>query len=564
MPGAIRSSTQNLVCAAGCPTAAPIVQGRLDQAGCLEWDSVSLDVPGISRLVATTTNTHCLGPGNVANVDPDHRVPEFEGECDIPSQAGAHLMGVACRSAFVCRSCRCNAHNALCNRHCKKRPDFTGDFAPAREWFNTADSSLFWAYMFYNTIWQLGWIYKWGASKIAAIVRSQQNDPLEPSMVELMVKREALTGFKNKARGIQKHTNLASQAVTGPSVTSAQKAVGCLYGVDSPFVDGIQFVFASGLNGIDVGRWMQQCLGAGLAWFYERDGANWDATMGRPHHDMKQHVYAKMDPQLVEDIEAMYGVRGVFRSRKKVGKPMRYEVRGTTRSGHNDTSIGNSIINFSIACTAIRNLRMSGKLPKDCRASCLVMGDDLLVAMSCRPVLEDMVAEEKALGITPEARVFDSWEDVTFISSLFYPTDGGIVFGPRPGAILAKLFWTVKYPGKGKKAAAYVNGIVDCMYPIFRGWPILDAFVRSHRIAGVNGKTEVGWKLWTDGLAKSAFDSTTASWFSRRYGLSVEEISEAEELLLTNAGRAGIMSTAATRRIVERDLAGLEERELMW
>lgn len=538
-----------------------MIIGEATLDGLVAWDSVDSSAPGIYRLVANVTDTCCLGPGDNANVDPSHHVPQFEGGCDVPLQKGAHLTGVVCNKAFVCRSCRCNAHNALCNRHCRLRPKvserFT-NFSRSKAWFAKHTNILQPLYEEELIRWREQWIFKWSAKKQAAIVRSLTKDPVSPAWVELMVKREVLSSYKPKARGIQKYPNLATQAESAPYFYAAQKSVARAFGVDSPYVDGVQFVFASGLNYSEVGRWMNGVLARGLTFFYERDGANWDATMGLEHHTIKTHVYGLMDEELVRAADASRDVRGVHYPKDRDLPKMRYSVQATTKSGHNDTSLGNSLVNFAIALEAVQVLR---EQHPGLEASCLVMGDDLLVALSERVDSFAFAQIESECGIKPEARAFDNPEDVSFISGIFVPTASGYVFSPRPGSLLAKLFWSIREVPK-KHYDAYLNGIVDGLAPLYRGWPVIEAWLLSHRRAGASEVRDARWKAWFQGLASCGYDEVTADWFGRRYGLGAVEVSEVETILKAHGGAPALLKHSATDRIMERDLAGLDDREL--
>lgn len=534
--------------------------GELDEFGLTKWDTIATEVPGIHRLTHNVTNTHCLGPGDIANVDPDHRVPPFVGTCDMETQKGATAIGLVARPAFVCRSCRCNAHNSLCNRHCKKRPQCLSRFLAARDWFDHFQDTLHSNFQLQHNYWHYNWILKWNPSKRLSILRSSIRDALRYDKVELMVKREVLGGFKAKARGIQKMVNLRTQAETGPICTAIQKSLASVFNLTGEFHDGCQFIFASGLNSEHFGEWMDTCLKMGMVFFYERDGANWDATMGIEHHAMKTHVYKYMSHDFVDAVDKMRDVKGIHfakKSRLFENPPIKYSVCGTTKSGHNDTSLGNSIVNFAIALEALKKhgVGESGRI-----ASCLVMGDDLLVASNFRFDLDLMMTEEINCGIAPESRTFEDPRDVSFISGIFYPTDKGWRFGPRPGSLLAKVFWTVS-PPTPREMQPVINGICESMTQVYGSWPIIGEFFRSHRKPGRSTRLDNKFGIWKQ-QSEVNFDDTTRTWFESRYALTTSDIARVEALFAGNHGSPGFIRDPAIDRIVERDLASLEDREL--
>lgn len=526
--------------------------GRLDDNGWVEWDTVAAPGPGVWSLASNTTNSVCLGPGNVEIVDPDHHVPSFPGRgCDrSEGQPGATLTGPVCGPAYVCRSCICNAHNAMCNRHAKKRPPVTGDFMEARKWFDEFDLDLAYHYILQHSHWSQFWLFKWTKAKQQAILSSLERDAFLPDRVKLMVKREVLGGFKNKARGIQMYMTMATQERFAPNCTAAQKAFAAVFGTEGRRVRGLRVIFASGLNSRHFGAWMSANLVEGRRWFYERDGKSWDATMGKIHQLVKEHVLRKMDSELADFTRDCYDVQGSYVG--KDGRRFNYTVKGTTKSGHNDTSLGNSIINAAIAIEAMLEVHPGVE------ADIIVMGDDLLIAAAEKLDDKRLAEAEARLGIDPDARSFDNWRDVSFISGIWAPYEGGMSFIAKPGSLLHKLFWTTKPPSH-KHAQAYRNGIAKGLLRAYEGWPILDAFLRS-QIKGDKSYVTREHMYEIAEAEDSRYDGTTEAWLIDRYGIARAGLMEASALFARLSPGPCYVSHPVLDRILEIDGAELQDR----
>jgi hypothetical protein len=100
----------------------PDVVGEMDSNGYLDPNSPLPTLTGFYKLVNTIGNVLCLGYGDPLKLDPKHKVDIEVLPCDGRAQAGSRLMGITTRFSFVLGSCRCNFHNALCNRHGVKQP----------------------------------------------------------------------------------------------------------------------------------------------------------------------------------------------------------------------------------------------------------------------------------------------------------------------------------------------------------------------------------------------------------------------------------------------------------
>jgi len=524
-----------------------VVNGKIDSA-----QGVIL-VPGFNSLPVVVTNCVCFGGGDRSLLGPGNEIirsdPSVkEGPCD-KDQVGATCMGLVTGLSFVCKTCPCNAERALCHRHGVAAPPFTSNFDAFSEYLNNVFLPIQSMFVDYSARWHDAWMGKWPMARQRAFARSIANEPPRPGRVKAMVKREQGHSMPTKPRLIQYHDSLSAQALHGPAFFALQKAWTEWFQRREVF-PGIRATFASGLNARALGQWMcdVQADYSSVYW-YERDGKTWDATMQAAHLEVRLLAYACAGAEFVEFVRQGFKVRGnVARG------PMKYKLTGTVKSGHNDTTMGNSLVNIAIACEVMRRMSLRGDV--------IAAGDDLLVAIDGDFDEAAFAEHERALGILPEYRKFCDARDVSFVSGIWMPIESGWCFTPKPGRLLARLFWTVKPPPK-KYRQKYLNAIVLGLRPVCARMPVVGAFLDAHYDAG---STALGnWalvdkrlKVWKVG---AGLDVPTAA-VCDRYGISPDEIAAVESLFRENAGRVGILSHPVLDRIVSIDCAELADRPL--
>lgn len=493
--------------------------------------------PGRYRLRSNVTDTVCLGKGDPKKLGDNCQVTkEPPNECNKPSQCGATLVGLSAGPVWVLKTCDCNAHNALCNRHGVKQPPVTRDFRNYAQFIPTVLVEA--EYLSNLPTVRETWINKWPKDKQKNIDRSLGEDFPDPSRVKCMVKRELAHKEPTKARAIQFYADLATQAHFGPEYYALQKAYCSVF---NRYGDRIRVTFASGMDSPTLGSWMKTVLDDYCdPWFYERDGKTWDATMSDPHHELKTHAYRFMGNEFLAFHNKAKDVRGRVRSGK-----FAYQLKGTTKSGHNDTSLGNSLVNAGVAYEAC--------LEQGLRADIIVMGDDLLVVVEGDFDEHRFAKVESELGIVPEYRKFDSVEDVTFLSAIWIP--GVWLFVPVLGRLLVRAFWTVKPPPK-KHTQAFASGIAKGLLPTLHSIPVAGPFLKAHCKAIDSYINQPIWDFYTKYQRYDRAD--VIEWFKRRYDFLECEITEVERLFTTNEPR--ILVHPLIDKILTRDLVDIDCR----
>jgi len=475
--------------------------------------------------------------------------------CSKEQEVGPVLLGVANRPVSVVKRCICSAHNALCNRHGGKQPQFTAEFHHFDRFLDDVMPDVESVYNQLYSYWDTKWWGKWSKPKVDSIIRDCMNAISRPDRVAAHVKFEIMGKWPlTKGRLIQANVNQVAQSYTGPECTAIQKAY-CkiLYRRSGKNNPRVRVTFASGMSPADLGKWMGEVLREmpGCK-FYERDGASWDSTIQRKHHDLKMRATRFSTEGYKKIVEAGFTVVGHVDCRGRVTRGyMKYKLIGTVKSGHNDTTLGNSLINAGIAYEVMTIMGLEGDI--------IVVGDDLLIAIKGDFDADRFAELESSFGIRPEYRKFHSYMDVSFISGVwFHAGDCQYAFTPKPGRLFARLFWTLNPPGK--KINDYLHSIVSGLLPTCGRLPVVGTFLRSH---DRDGKIiSLGSRLYTFLGA----DSTTVdpqalrADFILRYHTNSSEIDTLERELEELGGSRGILKSPLFDRIVEYDNADILER----
>lgn len=510
------------------------------------------------------TNTECLGYGDPANLSDSCKLKLFNKQhpCTL-EQAGAQSVGIVCSYPSVCRSCVCNAHNAMCNRHGRKPPEVTRRLVDDAQDLIHAWRPI--AKQEYCTIlwwWNFNWLAKWPLGKRKAISLSVERDLVSPGRVKNMVKREVNPKKRKgvvKARCIQYYPTLATQAEVASEFSAMQKAYAVA--VRDLVWGKMKTSLGTQMNAADLGNWAYDAVCAPQApgtvriWV-ECDMSNFDSTLGEWAHEVKMCYYAFASDRFLEFVEDSACVRGVFIDKNRDG--FKYSLDYTTKSGHNDTTCGNSLINataFKVALEADDDV-VSGRD--------IYAGDDTLLCLDIKEgvdpqLIKDRLAKRlKAYGLSPEPGVFRDVRDVTFLSGVFVPTTTGLALVPRLGRLLAKLFWTVNAPSP-QSYKKFAHSIAVGLLPALNGLAVYDGFLRAHITPGT--KLMDHGKRGLRGFVgvKFEYDDRALEYQAVRYGVPVHELLALDAALASCP--PGMVSHPVIDVIIKRDLAAIDVRE---
>lgn len=445
------------------------------------------------NIIPLIYESQCLGLPEEEKIHADHKIikgPPRPHACEKPHQVGARLQGRVFGMSHVARTCSCDFYNAMVLRHARPQPPMRHKLTISSLWLKNLSSVVRCDYVHRDSFYGFEqWITKWSAAKRAMIMRSIAIDPFQPWRVNSFPKLEGGHKVIKKARNIQAYKNLHTQAWVGYKIVNLQKAMSVSLNEDGPGHQAAKcmgkdysIIIPSGWSSVDYARWMERTLERyPKPFFYERDGKNWDATMNLKHIDQRIDFYRMIDSSIARFCKSCVKVRGQY-----IGKLDRivYQLLGTTKSGHGDTSLGNGITNAAIifeaaAAVGIQSMRV------------LVMGDDLIMVTDEDFDVDALIAYEQGLGIEPIGAKLTDISKISFISAIWAQSDQNVwAFLPMPGRLCKRLFWSTKSVGK-KHKLAWKQSVATGLANTCANVPIVRALLKPYIIKRKDVNTKI-------------------------------------------------------------------------
>jgi hypothetical protein len=513
-------------------------RGRID----LRYEVVGYGMCPVEHM----TDTICFDGKPLGPIDPAHRiyVRPHKG-CYGERARGGTCMGMVTRLTYPCRPCACNVVHALHQRHLTVRPAASRAFVFGFVMLATVRAEVMNEYVAFMERGYDGWFVKWPESKRRALLLSEIWDRVVPERIKAMVKMEGGHDMPTRARLIQFYFTLATQMLFARECYALQHAYAKVlqrYEV----APGLYVTMACGMNSVALGDWMTEVLSERPnAWFYERDGKRWDSTVNHSMHELKRAAYVGV-PGFVDFVDRCENVVGHWRSGTQRCK---YRSNGCTKSGHNDTTLGNSIINAAITVETALSLGLRGDL--------IVAGDDMLFVSEGDFDEHAFAREEASYGIIPEYRKWKYVEDVSFISGLWVPVGSTHRFIPKPARLLARLFWTMN-PPSWRTHKSYMHSVVAGM-GLLADMPVIRVFLKMHDFEG-RGLSRTGkYDLKYHGVPAVS----CTEYFYRRYQTSPAEVAEVEALVAQCGGKPMLVKHPLFERMEKCDLADIGVRGLL-
>jgi len=425
-----------------------------------------------------------------------------------------------------------------------------------------------------NMSWD-NWIHRWPGWKQKAILEAVLHEDVDaPDIVTAMVKREVLVGMDSdgiqcslktpkKARLIHFYRYLSTQERHALRYYCFQKAVCDVFnGKPNPDLDDdIRVTVSSAMNQHDKGRWFDDArLWAGPnAYVFERDGASWDATMGEEHMDVQLEAMGELEADFLETVQATRKCRVNFRHTAAKREALdflgrfRYELDHTTKSGHNDTSSRNSLINAIITRVALLSLGVR-------EARVIVIGDDMLCFLKHEVDLQSLLKAEEDCGIKPTGAAFtgDAISRVEFASDAFAPSTEGTIAIPKLGKLFAKLYATTTFV-KPAETNAFAHSIATGLRDLLLEAPLYGDFLRcSLDESGATATLQL--KRWERRVnSRVYYDDSFTHWLGDRYGITPSQIVELSAFLRSCRG-PGFMKHPMIEKIMAIDTADPKDR----
>lgn len=342
------------------------------------------------------------------------------------------------------------------------------------------------------------------AWKLRLIRNSHLFDALKHNSARSFIKQELHPVIKTKARLIQGHTTLRTAYHHSDEYCVTMKILKML-DVEGPVTIGgmeILFSYGGGKNHTQLSRFINDAIERTSKYriFDERDGKNWDASMTQELLTAESEVYRLCGFRSTWDfLRRCEHVTGRLLINDPLGRKLvRYVTSWRRLSGDWNTSVGNTIVSMIVTWTTLLSLPEHLR-PK--KVFALFHGDDYLAvydhgrSIDTQALKEALDAGEIACGITPERGIFRDPLAVSFVAMTLWPTfDGNFVFLPKPAVQLVKLFWSVRSRAK-QDIPGYTTAIAICMWPLFRGFSLMEQHLKAHHVAKPNWGTLTDY--WT-------------------------------------------------------------------
>jgi len=382
--------------------------------------------------------------------------------------------------------------------------------------------------------------------------------------LKAMVKQEPnpLRKTPAKPRLIHFYDDLSSQATHGPEHYNLQKAMGEVMDIEGfPITEFARVTFASSLSPIEKGRWYKEATewagpdGRGV----EVDGACWDATMGA--HCLKaQLVFMERARASAEMIYSVRVTEHCHATMRRPGEePLKWRLRFTTKSGHNDTTWRNSLYNALISALAFSALKVPVRI--------MVVGDDMIAFTRGQFDADALRTELTRFGITPEMAVFAPHQfcRMEFASSCFVPVtlrpsgEKTFVAVPKVGRMFERLFWT-HTDVRRSRTKSFASSVVMGMRWALWDNPAVHRFLHANFTEGVRLIDTARW--FPRDVERLEYGPEYQAWFIDRYGFPISSLNSFFELCEAHAGEVGVVVDQFARCVVDFDYAGPEERVL--
>lgn len=219
--------------------------------------------------------------------------------------------------------------------------------------------------------------------------------------------------------------------IGGPRIKAISKTLAKYWSFISEFataINGITY-FSTGLNKVSVGKWMDKQLKKNNPIFYNTDYARFDASTHQYLMMLEIDIYSMIFPDDVEFhnwLKIQLETSGTVHIRDEKDRDMVHKVKyfcyGTRKSGDQNTSVGNTIINMLIQLYAM-SLQYPNieQLVRNGTVDYIVLGDDTGICTDGLYIDEKKYVKDiRRLGLTI-ALQRKTQHTLTFCSSYFVP-----------------------------------------------------------------------------------------------------------------------------------------------
>jgi len=378
---------------------------------------------------------------------------------------------------------------------------------------------------------------------------------------ELLLRRVGHRHKQKAPRGIQGMMNPAANIFAGPFFQSVSKALAYEFlavDINSEDRDWPIWGYTSGATNERIGQWMFDHSVEEGWWLAEDDFSCFDSTQSVAALKVEHAVYDQLNPSNSAEATYLHQLKTVG-----YGRFHSYSVRGTRKSGSQNTSVGNTILNFLIHYTA--HLVYNETQGVEYRMHMIGLGDDNVAAVKGPADKAEVLRYWKFIeefitksGLKPEMLVRDRTTDVTYCSSRFVPVSRNgkdtLLLISDPVRFMAKFGWSHQKETLGEKCVkARLRGNV-------LGNPNLNIMpVARVYSAWYGGQSKWGSKAkFADNFVRNLTsrncepNAQTMGWFCDAFNLTEPEVYELESFIWHHLEETGGQSSYLHHILLEK------------
>jgi len=262
--------------------------------------------------------------------------------------------------------------------------------------------------------------------------------------------------FEDKDPRIITASSVARNLNTGPFIFALSKAFTKVWSINNQDQPS-PILYSSGHTTEDVASWLQfwrDKLGPN-ALLVDNDFSRFDQSVSEQWLQAEAMWMKSFIPRGYErSVGCNYFLRQNVKTSGYTQFDEKYTVKGTRRSGDQQTTLGNSFFNAFANCHAMRKLGL--KLGQDFAIA--VMGDDLIMVVKNNHKYDATIHrnELRYFGLDGDPGVKED-HDLEFCSMCFVPTTGAnqLTPVPKPYRLMAKFGWCL--PEHFNKRSIYAD-----------------------------------------------------------------------------------------------------------
>lgn len=331
---------------------------------------------------------------------------------------------------------------------------------------------------------------------------------------------------KKFPRGIQGLSNPCTNMALGPFMHRVSEALSANFG--GPLS------YSSRRTPEQLGDWFQECKDDGFI-FFEDDFSAFDSSQGAGAHWAEVEIYKLFGP----DADVLYALQQQQHT-VGYGHYFKYKTAFTRKSGDQNTSVGNTIINMVAHIWAINSYNLRGNSVK---YRMLALGDDNLLAVKNHgPDFVTFINQQiQMLGLQP--KFFQSTIAPTYCSSVFLPVreENGnerYVLVPEMLRRLTKIGWTItnvtgKETTQGRLKANEISQMNNSLMPVTR---VFNQYYSSLQVASTRLSK---WQAHDDYDSDYICSDNTREWFTSVYGVPWSSVLQLENFLYEHLNNCG-------------------------